>query len=324
MTTTINKNDSMATIQSKISKGGTIKFAKGTYKITKQLIIPADTVIDLNDSTLQRKASIHAVFLNKVTKSTKGYNGAGNITIKNGTIEGMGGYTYTNLVTFFHSHDITISNCTFQDILCHGIELNSTKNAKIYNCKFLGYNLRSIEYSHKECIQIDFAYQAGYNLDGSSATSKCYDNTCCENIEICDCLFSKSNYRDYPYACIGTHNQPVEKKHKNIKIYNNEFHCKINPDLLQPCLSIIGMEDVVVENNKFECSRVARIYSKANSFKNSSKIEAVDGDGICKNVSIINNEIKGCSTVKEAVHQYNKSGKTNHSNITKKPNSYLV
>lgn len=322
-TTIISRNDSMNTIQTKLNKGGTVRFSTAVYKITKQLVIPKNTVVDLNGSTLQRKASIQSVFINKVTKNTLGYSGDGKIIIINGTIEGMGGYSYDNLVTFFHSHDIKIYNCTFQDILCHAVELNSTTDVEIYNCKFLGYNLKDIDHSHKECIQIDFAYYAGFTLSGSTKNSRCYDSTCCKNINIHDNVFTKSNYRDYPYACIGGHNQPTyQHKHENIKIYNNDFHCKINPDLKQPCLSIIAMNKVQVYDNKFECSRVARIYSKDCSYSGGLKIKAVDGDGICNNVRIVNNEISGC-TSKGAFHQYNKSGSTNHSEIVKKPNEYI-
>lgn len=325
-TTIVKKTDSMTTIQSKLDKGGTIKFTTGTYKITKQLKISKNSVIDLNGSTLQRKASIQSIFLNKVTGSTKGYNGDGNISIINGTFEGMGGYSYDNLLTFFHSHDITIYNCKFQDILCHGIEINSCKDVRIYGCKFLGFNMKDADSSYLENIQLDYASYIGFVLAGTSRTSKCYDGTGCNNIEIYDNLFSKSNYRDYPYTCIGEHTQlsGIKYRHTNIKIHHNEFHCKINPELKQPCLSIIGMENVKVYENSFECSRVARIYSKTYSYTNAGlKVSPKSGDGICKNVTISCNTIKGCTTNKEAFHQYNKSGEMTHTEIIKTPNTFM-
>lgn len=314
----------MSTIQSKLNNSKDIQFETGTYRITKQLIIKEGTTIDLNGATLQRKASIQSIFLNKVSSSTTRYSGAGNITIINGTFEGMGGYSYDNLLTFFHSHNILIRNCTFKDILCHAIEFNSSSMCKVENCKFLGYNLKDKSNAYKECIQIDHAGYSGFVLSGSSRSSKCYDGTCCTNIEIFECIFDKSNYRDYPYVCIGEHSQlQGSKKHNNIKIFNNIFKCKKNPDLIQACLSLTNMEYVDIYDNVFDCNRVARIYSKDYSYDTKgNKVAAKDGDGICNNITISNNSIFGCENNKAAFQQYNKSGKTNHKDIFKKNNKF--
>ncbi len=324
ITAIVGIKDTMSTIQSKLNKGGLIWFTKGTYKITKQLVIPPNTTIDLRGSTLQRKASIQSIFINKVSKSVTKYNGAGNITIMNGTFEGMGGYSYDNLLTFFHSYNVKILACTFKDILCHGIELNSSKNCVINECKFLGYNLENKDNSFRECIQLDHAGFSALVISGSTKNSKCYDGTCCTDVEISNCLFTKSAYRDYPYVAIGEHSQlRGNYKHKGIKIHDNEIHCKKNPELIQAAISITSMEDVEVYNNTFDCSRVARIYSKDYSYNlKGTKVTAQDGDGICKNVTIKNNTISGC-TSSNAFKQYNKSGSTNHSKIIKKPNKYV-
>ena len=111
----VKPSDSMSTIQSKLNKYKDLQFQLGTYKITKQLIISEGTTINLNGATLQRRASIQSIFLNKVTKSTTKYNGAGNIIIQNGTIEGYGGYSYDNLITFFHARSIKIIGVIFKD-----------------------------------------------------------------------------------------------------------------------------------------------------------------------------------------------------------------
>ena len=321
--TVINLKDSMSKIQSKLNNKGIVQFIKGTYKITKQLIIPSDTTVDLNGAILQRKGNLQSIFLNKVSSKAIRYSGDGNITIKNGTLEGMGGYSYDNLLTFFHSHDIIIENVTFKDILCHALEINSSQGVHIHNCNFLGYNLKDIESAYKEIIQIDHAGYSGFVLSGSTKKSKCYDGTCCENIRINNCTFSKSNYRDYPYACIGEHSQlSGNHKHKNIIIHDNIFNCKINEDLIQACLSFTAMENVEVSNNTFYCNRVARIYSKNYSYlPNGDKVEAKSGDGICKGIHISNNTIHGCDS-KTAFQIYNKSGKSNHKDIMKVGNNY--
>ena len=322
--TTINLKDSMSTIQSKLNSSREIKFTTGAYNITKQLIIPANAKINLNGATLRRKANIQSIFINKVSNNSTRYSGAGNIIIYNGTFEGMGGYSYDNLVTFFHSHDILIMDCEFKDILCHAIEINSSKDVKILNCDFFGYNLKDKDSAYKECIQIDHAGYSGLVIAGSTKTSKCYDGTCCDGITIQKCKFSKSDYRDYPYACIGNHSQlRGNYKHKNIDISYNTFNCKKNKDLKQACISLTSMENVNIYLNTFDCYKVARIYSKVSSYDLTGKnVTAKDGDGICKDISIHDNIIQGCKNNKEAFQQYNCSGAINHSNIKKENNTF--
>lgn len=318
----VKPSDSMSTIQSKLNKYKDLQFQLGTYKITKQLIISEGTTINLNGATLQRRASIQSIFLNKVTESTTKYNGAGNITIQNGTIEGYGGYSYDNLITFFHARSIKIIGVIFKDALCHAIEFNSTADAIVKNCRFEGYNSEGPDYAFREVIQLDHASVGGFFLSGSSKTSACYDGTMCNNITIENNLFTRSAYRDYPYACIGEHTQIYGgAQHTGITITNNEFHCK-RSNLMQPCLSIIEMKNVTVQSNKFDADRVARIYSKSESYKtNGSKVACKIGDGVCDTVKIIDNTAS-CSA-DDAFLQYYKSGKK-HTNITKKRNAFNV
>ena len=165
---TIKLTDSMSTIQKKLNKGGDIIWQNGVYDITKQLIIKSNSVINLNGARLRRCANIQSIFLNKCKTSTTKYSGDGNIRIATGTFEGMGKYSPDNLVTFFHSHDVIINNCTFLDTRCHAVEVNSSKNVTIENCNFLGCNT---EEAFREIIQIDTAYAGGFWKDGSSKKS---------------------------------------------------------------------------------------------------------------------------------------------------------
>lgn len=286
------KKDSTEIIQQKLDQGGTIIFDTGTYNIHGQLLIGADTIINLNGATLRRKGNFQSIFLNRCTTKTTKYKGEGNIHIMNGTFEGMGQYSADNLVTFFHSHDIFISNCKFLDTRCHAIEFNSTKHVMVSNCEFLGCNA---DEAFREMIQIDAAYTGGFWKSGSSYKSACYDGTCCEDITIYQCLFSKSKDRDYPSACIGTHTQLYGgNTHKDIKILQNRFYCG-GRDKDQSCLSLIGMENVQVFSNYFErCGRVARIYTKPYSYKlNGDKVVPKAGDGHSKNITFTDNVAGG-------------------------------
>lgn len=286
--TEIKLTDSMSQIQKKLDKGGQICFQSGTYKITKQLILKEGTYLTLNGSTLRRSGNIQSIFLNKCTVKTKGYKGAGKITILNGTLEGMGSYPPDNLLTLFHSHDVHIEGVTFLDNLCHALEINSSRDVEVIGCKFLGCNTKQ---EYKEAVQIDGAYMKGFTLSGSNAKSKCYDGTMCQHIVITNCEFSKSQYRTYPSACIGTHTQlKGGLRHKDITISQNMFNCGGSGN----CLSIIGMEDVQVLSNYFNnCGRVARIYSKDYSYDlQGNQVAAESGDGVCKDI-LFNDNVKG-------------------------------
>lgn len=281
----IKLTDTMAQIQKKLNKGGNICFQYGIYNITKQLVIKAGTFITLNGSTLRRSADIQSIFINDCTAKTKGYKGAGKITILNGTFEGMGKYAPDNLLTFFHSHDIHIEGVTFLDNRCHAIELNATKDVEIIRSKFLGCNTAQ---PYQEAIQIDAAYAKGFFKAGSTVNSKCYDGTVCSNINIENCTFDKSNFRKRPSACIGTHTQILGgARHTGIKIFNNTFNC----DELGNCLSFIGMEDVQVLSNYFKhCGRIARIYNKEYSYDlKGNQVKPQNSDGVCKDILFYDN-----------------------------------
>lgn len=281
--------DSMATIQSKLNKGGSVQFQTGTYRITKQLSIPAGTRIDLNGAILQRCANIQSIFINKTSANTTGYSGAGNILIENGTLEAMGRYNPDNLLTLFHSHDVSIIAITFLDNLCHAIEVNSSNGIRIEGCHFLGYNSPE---PYKEMIQIDAAFPVGFRRSGTTIKSKCYDGTMCQDICIICCEFDKSKNRGYPTACIGTHNQLQDgKQHSNISIAENQFTCNGE----QSCLSLIGMKNVGIYRNTFKNGgKAARIYSKEYSYSNSGeRVKSKENDGKCTSVHFLDNKGNG-------------------------------
>ena len=73
--TDILLTDSMDKIQKKLSKGGSICFQRGTYKITKQLILKEGSYITLNGSILKRCGNIQSVFLNECSAKTTVYKG---------------------------------------------------------------------------------------------------------------------------------------------------------------------------------------------------------------------------------------------------------
>ena len=318
VTCTVSPRDSMDAIQKKLDKYNILYFTPGKkYTITKQLVIPSDRELYFDGAILQRKGNIQSIFINKVERTSTGYNAAGNIKIAGGIFEGFGGYSYDNLITFFHAHDILIRGCTFKDTLCHAIEINSSKNVMIHTCSFTGYNLQSADYKYREIIQIDFATVRSFVLKGSNVIDPCYDGTCCDKISIMDCNFTRSEYRDYPYACIGGHAQPLGGGyHTNINIDSCDFECKPGTD--QYCFSFIAMRNVTVNQCYVKSGYPFRIYSKSDSVdpKRLDKVKAADGDGYCENIYITDSKFEGCKTL---VTKKNKTKKA-HRNIVMKRN----
>ena len=102
---TVTTSNSMSDIQNALNKYDIITFKKGAYKITKTLNIPSNRTIYLEDAVLRRYCS-KPVFMTEATKNTKAYNGAHDIKVIGGTIEGMNGSSYkysaSNMILLFH------------------------------------------------------------------------------------------------------------------------------------------------------------------------------------------------------------------------------
>lgn len=219
---TVKPTDSMTTLQNALNKYDVITFQKGTYKITQTLSIPSNRTLYLNDAVLRRYCS-KPVLMTAANEKITGYNGACNIKVVGGTIEGMSGsgynYSATNMVLLFHSKNVTFSNVTFLDITgSHAIDIGGCKDTNIVGCKFLGYYTNNKDF--RESIQIDWAYRDGipYFKEGSA----CFDDTHCDGVNIIGCEFDKSSSFPSQYVAIGTHAQTsTNSYHKNINIKYN-------------------------------------------------------------------------------------------------------
>lgn len=220
MRTKVNNTYSMSKLQKAIDENEVIEFTKGTYRITKTLVIPSSRILLMDGAVLRRYCS-KPVFQSKADKNTKGYFGAHDIKIVGGTIEGMNdsGYSASDMLLLFHTDNVAIIGVTFLDNTgSHAIDLGGCKNTDIIGCKFLG--CKSVERDFREAIQIDYAYQGGipYYAEGSL----CFDDTHCEGVNIIGCTFDKSPTYKPQYVAIGTHAQTnSDKYHKDIVIKGN-------------------------------------------------------------------------------------------------------
>ena len=220
MRTKVNNTYSMSKLQKAIDENEVIEFTKGTYRITKTLVIPSNRILLMDGAVLRRYCS-KPVFQSKADKNTKGYFGAHDIKIVGGTIEGMNdcGYSASDMLLLFHTDNVAIIGVTFLDNTgSHAIDIGGCRNTDILGCKFLG--CKSVGRDFREAIQIDYAYHGGipYYAEGSA----CFDDTHCEGVNIIGCEFDKSPSYKPQYVAIGTHAQTDSKNyHKDILIKGN-------------------------------------------------------------------------------------------------------
>jgi hypothetical protein len=265
----IPEADDTPRIQRALDKKGIVRIPNGTFEIGKILIVKEGTTVELSPSTiLKRINGIYCVFTNGTPiesyyaggglgDAPTGYTGNGNIIIKGGTIDCNGTLDQTPCmgITFSHAKNILIEGVTIKDIYAgHHIEINSTDNAKIINCKFDKYT-DSGGRPFSEMVQIDGAFGGGvFPLFGAD------DNTVCNNITVENCDF-KNGARG-----IGTHNAGTLLWHNDIKILNNRFsnmtergiHCyafkviHIANNTIESCnagISLLNSYDVLSEGN---------------------------------------------------------------------------
>lgn len=283
MRTKVNNTYSVDKIQKVINENEVIEFTKGTYRITKTLVIPSNRILLMDGAVLRRYCS-KPVFHSKADKNTKGYLGAHDIKIVGGTIEGMNdcGYGASDMLLLFHTDNVAIIGVTFLDNTgSHAIDLGGCRNTDILGCKFLG--CKSVGKDFREAIQIDYAYSGG--IPYYSEGSPCFDDTHCEGVNIIGCIFDKSPTYKPQYIAIGTHAQTYsEKYHKDIVIKGNVANGNgISSKSYGFFVRLVNMRNVEVSEN------IVRNYGRLALIDSSVKTTAKDKG--CRNVRIERNVI---------------------------------
>lgn len=284
MRTKVNNTYSMSKLQKAIDENEVIEFAKGTYRITKTLVIPSNRILLMDGAVLRRYCS-KPVFQSKADKNTKGYLGAHDIKIVGGTIEGMNdsGYGASDMLLLFHTDNVAIIGVTFLDNTgSHAIDIGGCRNTDILGCKFLG--CKSVGKDFREAIQIDYAYHGG--IPYYSEGSPCFDDTHCEGVNIIGCTFDKSSTYKPQYVVIGTHAQTnTSNYHKNIVIKGNTAtgNGLSKSGSYGFFVRLVNMQNVIITDNVV--SNYGRFVFIDSTPKTSAK-----GKG-CKDVMIKNNFI---------------------------------
>lgn len=166
------------------------------------------------------------------------YGGPGNISIRGGTMDCTPMMEDSRLcepLAFMHAENILIENVTFKNnYQNHFIELNSTRHARVRNCRFENTDLSSA--GSRESINIDYAFSTGYPHFGS------YDGTVCDDIIIEDCVFIDGD------VSVGSHSVPTgTDNHLNIKFINNYVE-----NMTSAGVAPQYWEDSIIEGNKFK------------------------------------------------------------------------
>jgi hypothetical protein len=204
---------------------GIVYIPAGTYNVESTLQIFSGTTLYLTPKTvIFRQFATSPLLANgQYGASYSGYNGQSNIRIIGGIWESRGqAYPIQPAMgmSIGHGTDIIIKDLTISNIGgYHAIEVNSSKNVRIENCRFTGY-VDTGNRGYSEAIQIDLAKGSAY-----FGWFGAYDETTCEDVIIDGCFFGTSGTAGttaWPTG-IGTHSYTSGYYHTNTKIINNHF-----------------------------------------------------------------------------------------------------
>ena len=302
-------------IQSALNKardngGGTVYVPSRLYQLDNELIIYSNTTLWCEDGAILKRTKDGYIIMNgERGKSYSKYNGNGNIKLINGVYDGNAQSSNVGVgsnIVFAHADNIVIENVTVKNSNSHHIEINSSKNVTINNCKLIG-GLASLTF--QEAIQLDLSTRGGFSAFGD------YDNTPCENIYITNNYFGDSKELPSVLRGVGSHSTRIGALMKNIYIENNIFEgCR------DWCIQLLSYTDTYINNNTFKnCSSGIIIYP-VDSGNINHMIDINDNVTTtlqhCKNINVINNSFIGVKT-KQVIYSYGREDIGNeHINVT--------
>jgi hypothetical protein len=290
---------------------GIVYIPAGTYNVQSTLQIFSGTTLYLTPKTvIFRQFATSPLLVNGAFgASYSGYNGQGNIRIIGGIWESRG-YAYP----IQPAMGISIGHGY------HGIEINSSKNVRIKNCRFTGY-VNTGNRGYSEAIQIDLAKNTPENPGSVFGWFGAYDETTCEDVVVESCYFGPSGTEgttSWPTG-IGSHSYTTDRYHKYVKLINNTFEgmteyairsfCTYDNLLIDGNIikSSYGGIAVGLDGNKNHSSTVSNTsilgYAPQVSYNTIISNNIIDNSGTsgasgiwvinAENVNIINNVIKG-------------------------------
>ncbi len=251
-----------------LPNGGTVYIPRGTYIITRIQLkegIKLKLEGQLKDYTLDySKAGIQSalqrgefailrsdgsadMFINHKNHDY-GRNGCSNFSITGGMLDMQG---KVRCFVWCCAENVLLQNVVLKD--CpnnHAIQVTGSKNVRILDCMFAGYNYRSNN-TTAEVIQIEQTHPgaigAGDNPASKFDAGEYYASA---DVEISGCYFGRSDKYDAPTFAIGHHGQVHRSAVTGLKITNCVFdNCRCSA-IRYPAYS-----DVVISGNKFISDR---------------------------------------------------------------------
>ena len=196
--------------------GGVVYVPKHKYVLDDCLRITKNVTLYSELGTYYERTTSNYMLANgKEGDNFSRYQGNGNIKIINGIFDGKAQENFDSVGSnflFAHADGIVIKNVELRNANSHHIEINSSKNVLVTNCKILG-QLESLNFV--EGIQLDLSSENSYAGFGL------YDNTPCQNVRIEKCLFDKSNDLPSVSRAFGSHNQRIGGYMENISFIGN-------------------------------------------------------------------------------------------------------
>ena len=287
--------------------GGTVYIPTGTYNLGSRLEIYTGTTLLLSQKAVMFRQHTSNMIINGLAgASYSGYAGQTDIKIIGGIWECRGAaYPTTPAmgISIGHGSNIIIQDLTISNVGgYHAIEINSSKNVRISNCRFVGFvNTGSRGYS--EAVQIDLAKGSAYfGAFGS------YDNTPSTDVVIEKCYFGPSGTAgttSWPTG-IGSHSYTSTYKHTNVKIIGNTFD-----SMTEYAIRLdVTYEDTIISNNI-----IKNCYAGIGAgFDTGDRITSGQQ---CKNLIITGNQIEGTGSGHHGIYILNYDGVTVNNNHIK-------
>lgn len=217
-----------------------ITFKGGIYKLTDCLILHSDTKITCESGVAFERHCKGRMLQTFADENTTKYSGVHDVLWQGGFFYADTNEAFANVITLFHAKNITLENVTVSGCRgYHSIEINACKGVIIQDCCIKGQSSKEGE-DFREAIQIDFANYDGLKIKGAKNTAKCYDNTHCVSINICDTVI-----KDCPNG-FGTHSVSFkEDYHKKITLQEVRFK-----DIKYNDVQLFGVDDFIMYDAK--------------------------------------------------------------------------
>jgi hypothetical protein len=266
--------------------GGTVYIPTGTYTLGSRLEIYTGTTLLLSQKAVMFRNHTSNMIINGLAGSSYDeYGGQTDIKIIGGIWECRGTAFPTTPamgISIGHGSNIIIQDLTVSNVGgYHAIEINSSKNVRISNCRFVGFKDTGSR-GYSEAVQIDLAKSVGvFGAFGS------YDNTPCTDVVIENCYFGPSGTAgttSWPTG-IGSHSYTSGVKHTNVKMVGNTFD-----SMTEYAIRLdVTYDDTIISNNIIKnCF--------AGIGAGFDHVDRVTSDQQCRNLIITNNQVEGAGS----------------------------